>query len=407
MAPAATVSSQLAGLQQWAKRVLLAELVAPGDEVSRLDSPRRGRVHHGRAMAARWPRDGRAMGGRWVGDGWAMGVRWVCDGWAMGERWVCDGWAMGGRWVGDGCAMAARWVGDGWAMGGRWVCDGCAMGGRWVSDGCAMGVRWVCDGWAMGVRWVCEMFCGRGEDTPLWVNAHIASYLGVDVTPSSLEEAAEEWRAHGAPYGAAFHYADPSLFLANVAALLLPGGIFFGLLPDSSTLWYARLLHALVCPTPPRSGMPDSSTLWYARLLHALVCPTPPRSGMPDSSTLWYARLLHALACPATCPPLHPARYKQQRAIDAAKAAAGPGGAAPTRAVIRSSLYSIAFEKAVPFDDNKAVFDLRFSLKCADANSLPIKSLLVHFPTLIRLAEVEGLQLIDIVNLETLFNDTR
>ncbi|CAI5464772.1 unnamed protein product [Closterium sp. Yama58-4] len=57
MAPA-TASSQLAGLQQWAKRVLLAELVAPGDEV-------------------------------------------------------------------------------------------------------------------------CEMFCGRGEDTPLWVNARIASYLGV------------------------------------------------------------------------------------------------------------------------------------------------------------------------------------------------------------------------------------
>ncbi|CAI5508680.1 unnamed protein product [Closterium sp. Naga37s-1] len=61
MAPA-TASSQLAGLQQWAKRVLLAELVAPGDEVRRRDSPRRGRVHHGWAMA-----------GRWLGDGWAMG----------------------------------------------------------------------------------------------------------------------------------------------------------------------------------------------------------------------------------------------------------------------------------------------------------------------------------------------
>ncbi|CAI7827257.1 unnamed protein product, partial [Closterium sp. NIES-54] len=66
---------------------------------------------------------------------------------------------------------------------------------------------------------VCEMFCGRGEDTPLWVNARIASYLGVDVTPSSLEEAAEEWRAHGAPYGAAFHYADPSLAPLSLAAV--------------------------------------------------------------------------------------------------------------------------------------------------------------------------------------------
>ncbi|GJP49165.1 hypothetical protein CLOM_g8410 [Closterium sp. NIES-68] len=127
-----------------------------------------------------------------------------------------------------------------------------------------------------------------------------------------------------------------SQFLSNVAALLQPGGIFFGLLPDSSTLW-----------------------------------------------------------------------YKQQRAIDAAKAAVGSGGAGATRPVIRSSLYSIVFENPTPFEDSKAVFDLRFAFKSADPSSLPAKSLLVHFPTLIRLAEAAGLRLIDIINLETLYNDTR
>ncbi|GJP75890.1 hypothetical protein CLOP_g6293 [Closterium sp. NIES-67] len=106
-----------------------------------------------------------------------------------------------------------------------------------------------------------------------------------------------------------------SQFLSNVAALLQPGGIFFGLLPDSSTLW-----------------------------------------------------------------------YKQQRAIDAAKAAVGSGGAGATRPVIRSSLYSIVFENPTPFEDSKAVFDLRFAFKSADPSSLPAKSLLVHFPTLIRCA---------------------
>ncbi|KAF8052903.1 hypothetical protein N665_1492s0007 [Sinapis alba] len=114
---------------------------------------------------------------------------------------------------------------------------------------------------------VCELYCGEAPDTDKWEAAQIGHYIGVDT--SRVREA---WESHRKSYNVEFFEADPSKddlesqlekrvgeadlvscwrhlqlcfeteesarrLLSNVATLLKPGGYFFGITPDSSTIW--------------------------------------------------------------------------------------------------------------------------------------------------------------------------
>eukprot|EP00250_Pteridium_aquilinum_P006487 c16399_g1_i1 orf=148-2649(+) len=119
---------------------------------------------------------------------------------------------------------------------------------------------------------VCDLYCGHGVDTEKWAHAQIGRYVGVDFAASTLEEAWEQWNNHNRPYSADFCEIDPSSvnletelrhmglpadfvtcmgqlqdcflkeekvrsLLKNVASILKPGGYFFGITADSSTIW--------------------------------------------------------------------------------------------------------------------------------------------------------------------------
>ncbi|GAQ88077.1 mRNA capping enzyme family protein [Klebsormidium nitens] len=119
---------------------------------------------------------------------------------------------------------------------------------------------------------VCDLYCGRGGDIRIFASGKVGGYLGIDSSASAVEAARENWLKHGKPFEADFHEVDPCLskligrlglasgdfdvvscqghlqdsflteitmrsFLTNVAALLRPGGYFFGTCPDSSTIW--------------------------------------------------------------------------------------------------------------------------------------------------------------------------
>ncbi|MQL92541.1 hypothetical protein Taro_025161 [Colocasia esculenta] len=147
---------------------------------------------------------------------------------------------------------------------------------------------------------VCDLYCGGGADTEKWDEAQIGHYIGIDASSSGIHEARETWESQRKPYTAEFLELDPSVdnlelhledkgvpvdvvcclqhlqagwsshypqfscfhffhplcvptrvplqlcfeseerarsLFRNVAVLLKPGGYFFGITPDSSTLW--------------------------------------------------------------------------------------------------------------------------------------------------------------------------
>uniref|UniRef100_A0A6N2M3Q9 mRNA (guanine-N(7))-methyltransferase n=1 Tax=Salix viminalis TaxID=40686 RepID=A0A6N2M3Q9_SALVM len=120
---------------------------------------------------------------------------------------------------------------------------------------------------------VCDLYCGGGVDIEKWDSAQITHYIGIDVASSGISEVKETWESLKKNYTADFFQADPcsEIFetqmqekanqadlvcclqnlqlcfeteesarklLHNVASLLKPGGYFFGITPDSSTIWY-------------------------------------------------------------------------------------------------------------------------------------------------------------------------
>ncbi|KAG0449460.1 hypothetical protein HPP92_027295 [Vanilla planifolia] len=128
---------------------------------------------------------------------------------------------------------------------------------------------------------VCDLYCGGGTDTDKWDEAQIGHYIGVDSSASGISEAREIWESQRKPYTAEFCELDPSLesletclldkgipvdivcclqhlqlcfeneervgtLLHNVSYLLKPGGFFFGITPDSSTIWtkYQKIVEA-------------------------------------------------------------------------------------------------------------------------------------------------------------------
>ncbi|KAM7263470.1 hypothetical protein ACFE04_001153 [Oxalis oulophora] len=119
---------------------------------------------------------------------------------------------------------------------------------------------------------VCDLYYGGGVDFDKWDGAQFCHYIGIDASSSGIDEIKEGWESHKKNYTAEFFQADPSVdtletklpekagqadmvcclqhlqlffetedkarkLLSNVSALLKPGGYFFGITPDSSTIW--------------------------------------------------------------------------------------------------------------------------------------------------------------------------
>ncbi|KAL2634483.1 hypothetical protein R1flu_005962 [Riccia fluitans] len=211
---------------------------------------------------------------------------------------------------------------------------------------------------------VCDLFCGRGLDTERWAEAEIGRYIGVDLSASALEEAREQWERHDKPFTAEFLELDPCIveleehleahglpvdmvsclahlqdsftsedmvrhLLKNVAAVLKPGGFFFGAAPDSSTIW-----------------------------------------------------------------------YKYQKAVEGAMKA-GSLRLNGTLPCVRTELYKISFD-----DDRFHAFGSKYYLRFTDDGMPSQAQILVHFPTLIRLAREAGLECVEIQNLHEFYDDS-
>ncbi|XP_050387763.1 mRNA cap guanine-N7 methyltransferase 2 [Argentina anserina] len=120
---------------------------------------------------------------------------------------------------------------------------------------------------------VCELYCGSGGvDPEKWDEFQIGHYIGIDVSTSGISQKREAWESQRKGYTADFFELDPCMddigphlnedtvladlvcclqnlqlcfqteekarrLLLNVSALLKPGGYFFGITPDSSTIW--------------------------------------------------------------------------------------------------------------------------------------------------------------------------
>lgn len=208
---------------------------------------------------------------------------------------------------------------------------------------------------------VCDLYCGRGVDTEKWARAQIGRYVGVDFAASTLEEAREQWNNHNRPYPADFCEVDPSTanletelrhmglpadfvtcmghlqdcffeeemvrsLLHNVASILKPGGYFFGITADSSTIW-----------------------------------------------------------------------SKYQKVVEGAHKA----GSLRVLPRVNSEHYAISFE-----DDRFTPFGTKYTLQFADG-VISESQQLIHFPSLIRLAEEVGLEYIELQNLQEFYDDYR
>ncbi|XP_037495049.1 mRNA cap guanine-N7 methyltransferase 2 isoform X3 [Jatropha curcas] len=122
---------------------------------------------------------------------------------------------------------------------------------------------------------VCDLYCGGSADAEKWDGAQFGHYIGIDVSSFGINEIREAWESQRKSYTTEFFEADPCSenfemqlqekanqadlvcclqnlqlcfeteesarkLLHNVSSLLKPGGYFFGITPDSSTIWLAR-----------------------------------------------------------------------------------------------------------------------------------------------------------------------
>ncbi|XP_020178774.1 mRNA cap guanine-N(7) methyltransferase 2 isoform X1 [Aegilops tauschii subsp. strangulata] len=120
---------------------------------------------------------------------------------------------------------------------------------------------------------VCDMYCNGGADTEKWADAQAGRYIGIDASASAVSSDDRElWENKWKPFTTEFIELNPSAddfearlqekgiqadivccmqnlqlcfeseehakkLLNNVSSLLKPGGYFFGIIPDSSTIW--------------------------------------------------------------------------------------------------------------------------------------------------------------------------
>ncbi|XP_024544399.1 actin cytoskeleton-regulatory complex protein PAN1-like [Selaginella moellendorffii] len=212
---------------------------------------------------------------------------------------------------------------------------------------------------------VCDLLCGRGTDTAKFGAAGIGSYVGLDLSASALQDAEEEWRTLGKPYTASFCQLDP--FLGDLESKLQDKELPFdticclGHLQDSfsSEEKVKQLLENVV------------SLLKFGGIFFGITA---------DASTLW---------------------SKYQKAVESAlkTGTLRPGSTIPR---VKAELYTITFD-----DDRFNIFGTRYQLRFADDGLAPQSQLLVHFPSLIRLAKEAGLEFIEIQNLDEFFEDYR
>nr|CAD1827429.1 unnamed protein product [Ananas comosus var. bracteatus] len=135
---------------------------------------------------------------------------------------------------------------------------------------------------------VCDLYCGVGAFADKWDDAQIGHFIGIDPSASGIiSEPRDICESQRKPYIADFCDLDPCTsdleiqlqdkgipadivcclrhlqscfeseerarrFLHNVSLLLKPGGYFFGITPDSSTIWANEVEDV---------AMPDSAKL--------------------------------------------------------------------------------------------------------------------------------------------------
>jgi len=123
---------------------------------------------------------------------------------------------------------------------------------------------------------VAELYCGPGLETGKWERSKIKKYYGFDHSQESLIEAESKWKQKSCPYAAEFiklqltteridlyinnsnisntlfdvvscfdgmqnaftDYDRANTFIKNASSKLKVGGFFFGIVPDSSSIWY-------------------------------------------------------------------------------------------------------------------------------------------------------------------------
>ncbi|KAK9124002.1 hypothetical protein Sjap_013604 [Stephania japonica] len=132
---------------------------------------------------------------------------------------------------------------------------------------------------------VCDLYCGGGggggPNSDYWDDPQIGHYIGIDASSSLINDALDVWESQRKPYTAQLVQADPcaenlesllrdkgvpvdivccmqhlqlcfeteeraKTLLLNVSSMLKPGGYFFGITPDSSTIWakYQKMVEA-------------------------------------------------------------------------------------------------------------------------------------------------------------------
>ncbi|KAK4754549.1 hypothetical protein SAY87_002653 [Trapa incisa] len=119
---------------------------------------------------------------------------------------------------------------------------------------------------------VCELYCAGGLEAERWEESQIGHYIGIDESSSGINERREAWDSIRKVYTTDFFNLDictddvgshlqdrmnladmvcclqhlqlcletedkARKLLHNVSSLLKPGGYFFGIVPDSSTIW--------------------------------------------------------------------------------------------------------------------------------------------------------------------------
>jgi len=206
---------------------------------------------------------------------------------------------------------------------------------------------------------ICEFCCGTGLELGKWIRAKISNYVGVDGSVDNLKEAQKRLQEKQqldktSLFKAQFKEHDlfnnpidkvvegefdvvccfdglqksfedkekASMFLKNVASKLKSGGFFFGIVPDSSAIWYKA--------TKSTSG------------------------NISDSLG---------------------------------------------NVQIKGDLYSMVFPS-----DNFTYFGSRYTFK---TDTETTNEYLVHFPSLLKLANLHGLNMLEIANLLEFYEDNR
>ncbi|KAH9546300.1 hypothetical protein CY35_12G088100 [Sphagnum magellanicum] len=211
---------------------------------------------------------------------------------------------------------------------------------------------------------VCDLFCGRGTDMANWTQVEIGKYVGVDLSASALEDAREQWEKEGQPFPATFCELDPCM--ANLKENLKEDR-----LPADVVCCFAHLQDCFTSEDRVQRLLKNVSSL---------LMPGGYFFGAtPDSSTIW---------------------YKYQKAVEEAMKAGSlrVNGTLPR---VRTELYNISFE-----DDRFHEYGSKYQLRFSDDAGLPMQAqLLVHFPSLIRLAEEVGLEFLEIQNLTEFYEE--